>query len=166
MMVRKLWSIGFGCATCALVAGYTMGGHRIWTLPILGFAVLWYLGQRRGLKWVASVELLLFAGLAVIGIWQKLSFELMLLGMIAALATWDMESFLQRMQDVERVDQREHLEQKYLRRLLIIEVSGALLAFTAVSLTVTFSFGSALLLGLLAVVGLSRTIRFLRHESD
>jgi hypothetical protein len=35
-----------------------------------------------------------------------------------------------------------------------------------VSFTVSFSFGSALLLGLLAVVGLSRTIRYLRRESD
>ncbi len=165
-MIRKLWYIGFTCATCALVTGYAIGGYWIWTLPILGLAVLGLLGQRRGLKWAASMELLLFVGLAVIGIRQALSFGLMLLGMIAALAAWDIDHFQQRMEDVVRVDQREDMERKYLRRLLIIETSGALLAFTAVSLTVTFSFGSALLLGLLAVVGLSRTIQFLRRESD
>jgi hypothetical protein len=165
-MIRKLWYISSGCATCALVAGYAIGGYWIWILPILGLAALWLLGQRRGLKWVASVELLHFVGFAVIGIWQGLSYGLMLLGLIAALAAWDMDSFQQRMEDVKRVDRREDMERKYLRRLLVIEASGALLAFTAVSLTVTYSFGSALLLGLFAVIGLSRTIRFLRRESD
>lgn len=165
-MIRKLWYISLGCVTFALVIGYAIGGLWIWTLPILGLAVLWLVGQRRGLKWVASVDFSLFVGFAVIGIWQELSFALMLLGMIAALAAWDMDYFQQRLEDVERVSQREVLERKYLQRLLIIEVSGAILTFTAVSLTVTFSFGSALLLGLLAVIGLSRTIRFLRHESD
>jgi hypothetical protein len=165
-MIRKLWYISFGCATCALVIGYAIGGLWIWTLPILCAAILWLLGERRGLKWVASVEFPLFVGFTVVGIWQELPFGLMLLGMIAALAAWDMDNFQQRMQDVKRVDQREDLERKYLQRFLVIEASGAILAFTAVSLTVTFSFGSALLLGLLAVVGLSRTIRFLRRESD
>jgi hypothetical protein len=165
-MIRKLWYFSFGCATCALVIGYAKDGLWIWTLPILGFAVLWLEGKRRGLKWVASVEFPLFVGFAVIGIWQELSFELMLLGMIAALAAWDMDYFQQRLEDVKRVSQREDLERKYLQRLLIIEASGAILAFTAVSLTVTFGFGSALLLGLFAVIGLSRTIRFLRRESD
>lgn len=90
----------------------------------------------------------------------------MLLGIIATLAAWDIEDFHQRMEGVERVDHRETLERKYLQRLLVIEGSGALLALAAVSISVTFSFGSALLLGLLAVVGLSRTIGFLQRESD
>ena len=90
----------------------------------------------------------------------------MLLGIIAALAAWDMEDFHQRMECVERVNHKEGLERKYLQRLLIVEGSGALLAVAAVSFPVTFSFGSALLLGLLAVVGLSRAIGFLQRESD
>lgn len=165
-MTRKLWYVSLGCATCALGAGYALGDFWIWTLPILGLAALWLLGQRRGLKWITSLELLLFVGLAAIGLWQKLAPSLMLLGIIAALAAWDIENFHQRVEGVEIVDHRDDLERKYLQRLLIIEGSGALLAVAAVSLTVTFSFGSALLLGLLAVVGLSRTIGFLRRESD
>lgn len=162
-MTRKLWYVSLGCATCALVAGYAIGGFWIWTLPILGFAALWLFGQP---KWITSLELLLFVGLAAIGLWQKLAPGLMLLGILAALASWDIENFQQRVEGVERVDHRDDLERKYLQRLLIIEGSGALLAVAAMSLTVTFSFGSALLLGLLAVVGLSRTIGFLRRESD
>ena len=165
-MIRKFWYISLGCATCALVAGYAIGGLWIWTLPILGLAVLWLLGHRLGLKWISSLELLLFVGLAVIGIWQELPFGWMLLGIIAALTTWDMENFYQRMEGVERVDHRETLKRKYLQRLLIIEGSGALFAIAAVNLTVNFSFGSALLLGLLAMFSLSRTIGFLRRESD
>jgi hypothetical protein len=165
-MTRKIWYVSLGGATCALVAGYAMGGLWTWTLFILGLAALWLLGQRRGLKWVTSLELLLYIGLAAVGLWQQLTFSLMLLGIIAALAAWDIESFHQRMEGIERVDQREGLERKYLQRLLIVDGAGALLAVAAVSFTVSFSFGSALLLGLLAVVGLSRTIRYLRRESD
>jgi hypothetical protein len=165
-MTDKLWYISLGCATSALVAGYAHGGLWIWTLPIFGFAVLWLLGQRRGLNWVTSLELVLFFGLACIGSWLNLSPELMLLGVIATLAAWDLENFLRRMECAERVDQREDMEQKHLRRLLIVEGSGALLAVGALNLKVNFSFSSALLLGLIAVVGMSRTIGFLRRESD
>ncbi len=165
-MTRKLWHLSLGCATCALTAGYVIGGLWIWALPILGLAALWLFGQRRGLKWVSSLELLLFLGLATIGIWQRLTLGLMLLGIISALAAWDLESFIQRMEGAERVDHRDDLERKYLQRLVIIICSGALFAVAAIGLNVPFSFGSALLLGLLVVVGLSRTIRFMRHESD
>ena len=162
-MIRKFWYISLGCATCALVAGYAIGGLWIWTLPILGLAALWLLGQP---EWISSLELLLFVGLAVIGMWQELPFGWMLLGIIGALATWDMENFQQRMGVVESVEHRELMERKYLQRLLIIEGSGAIFTLAAVSLTVNFSFGSALLLGLLAMFGLSRTIGFMRRESN
>jgi hypothetical protein len=138
----------------------------IWTLPSLGFATLWLLGHRRGLKWIPSLGLLLFIGLTAIGLWLTLSTVLMLLGMIAALATWDLDSFLQRLEGAERVDQRNDLERRHLQRLLIVEGAGIFLAFAGLSSDVSFGFGSALLLGLLAIVGLSRTIGFLRRESD
>jgi hypothetical protein len=165
-MTRKLWYVSLGCATGALLAGYALGDLWVWALPILGFAALWLLGQRSGLKWVPSLGLLLFIGLTAIGLWLTLSAGLMLLGMIATLATWDLESFLQRMEGAERVDHRNDLERRHLRRLLMVEGLGILLTFAALSFNVSFGFGSALLLGLLAMVGLSRTIGFLRRESD
>jgi hypothetical protein len=165
-MMSRFWVISLGCATGAFMAGYAIGGLWIWTLPILGLAALWLLGQRHGLKWLSSLELSLFVGMAIYGLWLKLAPGLMLVGMVASLVVWDLESFLQRMEDAERVDQRDALEQKYLRRLLIVAGSGALLAVGGLSLDLNFSFGSALLLSLLAVVGLSWTIRFLRRESD
>jgi hypothetical protein len=165
-MIVRFWLISLGCATGALVAGYTFGGFWIWTLPILGLAALWLLGYRCELKWVTSLELLLFTGVAAIGMWLKLTPELMVLGMGASLAAWGLESFHQRMEYPDRVDQRDQLEQKYLRRMMIVVGSGTLVALFALHLDVNFNFGSALLLGLLAVAGLSRTIRFLRRESD
>ncbi|HEY43089.1 MAG TPA: DUF4175 domain-containing protein [Anaerolineae bacterium] len=165
-MTRKLWYVSLGCATSALLAGYALGESWIWALPILGFSALWLLGQRRGLKWVPSLGLLLFIGLAAIGLWLTLAPGLMLLGMIATLAAWDLENFLRRVEGAERVDHRNDLERRHLRRLLMVEGSGTLLAVAALSVDVNFGFGSALLLGLLAIVGLSRTIGFLRRESD
>ena len=166
MMTRRLWDVSLGCATSALLAGYALGDLWIWTLPILGFGLLWLLGQRRGVKWIPSLGLLLFTGAAAIGLWMMLEPGLMLLGMIATLAAWDLENFLQRVEGAERVNHRNDLERKHLRRLLVVEGSGTLLAVAALSFDVNFGFGSALLLGLLAVIGLSRTIGFLRRASD
>jgi hypothetical protein len=43
---------------------------------------------------------------------------------------------------------------------------GLLLAVVALGIKIQVGFGAAFLLGLLAVLGLSRAIRFLSRESD
>lgn len=165
-MISRLWYINLGCATAALVAGYALGGLWIWVPLILCLPILGLLGQLRGWKWTPSLEFLFFAGLAASGLWLKLAPGLMLLGMIAALTAWDLESFLQRLEEAGKIEHRDDLERKHLIRLLIVGGSSALLAVSVLSIDMNFSFGLTLLLGLLAVVGLSRTIGYLRRESN
>ena len=90
----------------------------------------------------------------------------MLFGMSAALAAWDLDYFAQRLRSVEYTTRAHDLERRHLRRLLVVEGLGLLLGAVALGVKVRFSFATACLLGLVAVLGLSQAVGFLRHESD
>ena len=153
-------------AASALALGYGLSGLWVGALPVAAVGLLWLLGQRRGWGWVASVALALLVGAAAAGLWLGLGVGWMLVGVVAALSAWDLGHFARRMAAVKRVAGARDLERRHLRRLLIVDGLGLLLAVVAHEIEVGFGFGVAFLLGLLAVVGLGRAIRFLRHESD
>jgi hypothetical protein len=93
----------------------------------------------------------------------------MLSGVVAALAAWDLNPFVQRLRSVDGVgaqaERRQGLERSHLRRLLLVCSLGSALAVVALGSRVKLGFGAAFWLGLLAVLGLSRAIGFLRSES-
>jgi hypothetical protein len=90
----------------------------------------------------------------------------MLLGTVAALAAWDLDHFAFRLQDISRVEQRETLVTAHLQRLALVSGGGLLLGIGALLVQVRFSLGAAVLLGLLAILGLQQFLVMLRRESD
>jgi len=90
----------------------------------------------------------------------------MLVGVVAALSAWDLDHFARRLRGVERVEMRLALEWHHLRRLISVDGLGLLLAGVALAVQYKFSFDAALVLGLVAVLGLSQMISYLRRESD
>ena len=164
-MAAKLLPVSIGLAACALALGYATS--RLWTgaLFIAALGVLWLLGRRYGWGWVASVALVFFVGAAVVGLWLNLGAGWMLLGVVAALCAWDLDHFAQRLMSVGRVERERELERAHLQRLLIVSGLGFLLAAVALGINVKLNFGAVFLLALLAVLGLSRAIGFLRRES-
>jgi hypothetical protein len=120
---------------------------------------------------MASVGLVFFVGTAAGGIWQGLQAGWMLLGVVAALAAWDLHHFGQRLKSVGWDDAPAEWrrvghdpERRHFRRLLIVNGLGMLLATVAFGTKIRFNLGIAFLLGLLAIVGLSRVVGFLRRE--
>jgi hypothetical protein len=166
----KSLPISIGLTTWALALGYARSGLWAWTSLIVALGGLWLLGQWRGWGWMASVGLVFFVVAAAAGLWLNLATGWMLLGVVAALATWDLDHFVQRLRSVggdeTPAEQWRELEQRHLRRLLIVDGLGLLLALVALEIKVKLSFGIAFSLGLLAVLGLSRVIGFLRRESE
>jgi hypothetical protein len=165
-MTARLVSLSVGLATCALALGYALGGYWTWAPFIVALGPLWLLGLWRDWGWMASLGLVLFIGAAVGGFYLDLTAGWMLLGAVAALVAWDLHSFRQRLRSVGRVGGARELERRHLWRLLVVSGLGLLLAGTALGIKVKFSFAVACLLGLLAALGLNRTIGFLRRESD
>lgn len=111
-----------------------------------------------------KVAFVLFVGAAAFGLGQDLPSGWMLLGLVAALSAWDLAHFAHLLDGAEGVEQRRLLERRHLRRLLIVDGLGLLLGGAALTVQIQLGFGLVLLLGLLALLGLSRAVRFLRRE--
>jgi hypothetical protein len=156
--MRLLTLICAGLATLALALGYA--GQALWAGAGLCIAIglLWLGGQWRGADWVADPCLAGWVGLAAFGAWQGLAAGVMLLGVGAALAAWDLGHFAERLQRAGRVAQRSELTRAHLRQLAIVEMIGALLGAIALGLRLELTFGWALLLAGLAIYSLSRLI--------
>jgi len=112
------------------------------------------------------VALVVFVGTAAIGLQLRWGVGWALLGMMAALSAWNLDHFAQCLACAGQAEQARELERQHLWRLLIVDGLGFLLAALALGLQIKPDFGLACILGLLAIVGLSQTIRFLRRESD
>ena len=165
-MTARLLPITIGLATLVLAVGYAVGGEWIFSLILLAVGVLWWFGQGRDWNGLASVVLMGFVAAAAIGLWRGLPAGWMLVGVVAALSAWDLDHFARRLSSVERVEMRPALEQRHLRRLAMVDGLGLLLAGVALVVRYKFSFGVALVLGLVAVLGLSQMMGYLRRESD
>jgi hypothetical protein len=165
-MTRKVLPVSTVLATGLLAVGF--GLHDTWNraLLVLAAGALWLLGQRLGWRWVASTVLIFFVLMAILGIWLAVPGEWLLLGWVAALSAWDLEHFARNMADAGYVEDAQGLERSHLRRLLIVDGLAVLLGELALRIKVKIGFGAVFVLALLAVLGLSQAIRFLRREGD
>jgi hypothetical protein len=88
----------------SITAGYLLAGSWIILPALLGLGLLFFIARRRSIFQAASVLLVGAFALAAIGVLVQLSLTLMLVGCMAALATWDLMLFSQ---TVERAAKRE-----------------------------------------------------------
>jgi hypothetical protein len=165
-MTARLLPITIGLAAIVLAIGYAVGS--VWRVPpiLLAVGALWWIGQKRHWNLFASVALVGFVVAAALGLWVGLPAGWMLVGVVAALSAWDLDHFARRLRNVERVEMRSTLERLHLRRLVSVDSLGLLLAGMALVIQYKFSFDVALVLGLVAVLGLSQMVSYLRRESD
>ncbi len=165
-MTARLLPITIGLAAILPAMAYAVGG--VWKVSpiLLAMGALWWIGQKRRWNLVAPVALVGFVVAAAVGLWMGLPAGWMLVGVVAALSAWDLDHFAQRLRGVERVEMQPALEQLHLRRLVSANGLGLLLAGMALVVQYKFSFDVALVLGLVAVLGLSQMVSYLRRESD
>jgi len=146
-------------ATLTLAFGY--GLIPLWsgTMIVVVMGLVWLVGQLRRLGWLNDMSFALLIIAAAVGVWWSVPAGWMLAGTVAALAAWDLARFDRRLAHVEQITGERQLRRDHLQRLLL--VTGLGLGFGALALSIQFelSLGWAILLGLLAVIGLSRIIR-------
>ena len=165
-MTARLLAITIGLAAIVLAMGYAVGGARTFSPILLAMGALWWIGQRRRWNFLASVALVGFVVAAAMGLWMGLPAGWMLVGVVAALSAWDLDHFARRLRGVERVEMRLALERFHILRLVSVDSLGLLLAWVALAVQYKLSFDVALVLGLVAVLGLSQMVSYLRRESD
>jgi len=153
-------------AAGALALGYGLNGSWSIVIVIAVPGVLWLLGQWRGWGWTASVGLVCFVVIAAVGLGMRLWDGWMLAGVVGALSAWDLDHFARRLRGPGKVEGAHALERRHLQRLLIVDGAGLLLGAVALRARIELGFGAALLLGVLATLGLTRAIGFMRRQSD
>lgn len=153
-----------GLAAGAIALGYEGGGYRRGTVFALAVGFLWLLSTRRDRAGMASWGLVSLVGAAAFGLWLGLEAGWMVFGVVAALSAWDLDHFARRLGQAGQVEKMRRLEAVHLRRLAVVDGVALLTATVALGIRVELGFGMALLLGGLAILGLSQMIGSLRHE--
>ncbi|MBN1922221.1 MAG: hypothetical protein JW892_13320 [Anaerolineae bacterium] len=151
----------FGGAAVLAVGAPAIGAalQGVWILA-LGFGVLglFWIGfslryRLMGLAFALCIAGIAFAAVLDVGIgW-------LLVGIMAALAAWDLEAFGARMAGVARIEHEHALVRDHLRQLGLVCGAGLLLATLASLVRIRLSFGVALVLASIAVLGLGYVLR-------
>ena len=165
-MTTLLLFTSLGVAAAALGLGYWLVGAWLGTFVAVAAGLFQLFGKWRDWRWAGSVAFILFAGTAAMGVRLGAEASWMLLGVVAAIATWDLDHFYLRLEFAPSDEVARNLERHHLLRLLIVVVLGLALGAAALNIRASFGFGTAVVLGLLAILGLSRAVSFSRRESD
>ncbi len=165
-MTLTLYRASVGLAVFSLALGYALSDLWAGVVAVLAAGGLWLLGHRRSLPWTSSLCLVVqtvAAAVAVLyGVWGGWP----VISLVAALVAWDLDEFAQRMRAAERVDDAPGQERRHIQRVLVVAGIGGLLAIVGLVLQVRLSFGLALLLAALAMLGLSLIIGIMRRAGD
>jgi hypothetical protein len=152
------------CSSILLAAGFWLGGYvqialALAILPIIGLFSLW-----RGWGWILSILLTVFTGLAIAGFYLEVDPAWLIFGTLAALVAWDQEHLFRRIKSAGRIDSQSMLIRKHWIRLGWVCLACLVLVGLTFLIQVEFTFGLAVFLALLAVIGLSQGIAFLRRS--
>ena len=154
-------------SVAALAAGMLLGG---WTIPAaagLAIGALWFYSVSRGSRGVETMFLILMELLTAAGFyWFNISPVLAVLASAGALGAWDLDFFLQRMRQGDRIDQERWLGWTHIKRLLLAEGVGLAIALPAITVHPEVPLWLDLLLIFLGVIGISQLIRFVRSQTE
>ena len=178
----RIMTISTLVATAALALGYGLNDQLLGILIFIALGLLWLVGQRYAAQVSAGLGLLGFTTGALLGAFYGVANGWVLVGITAALVAWDLHHFIQHARVAEptdadnteaniaytnfRSENMRALERAHLQRLALVSGTGLLLGGLALTIRLTLGFGVVLALGLVAIFGLSRLIRYLRQESD
>lgn len=176
-MIRQASLAARGLAAASLAAGCLLASSRLAAAPVAALAALALIlaalppslpgrGQR---PWAAPLTLVGFAGLAAGGLLLGLGTGWMLLAVVAALCAWDLEHLDKRLSHPAYAGSeagRRAVEKVHRGRLLAVTALGLLLGSVGLFAQVRLTFLPALLLSLLALLGLSWVVSFFRAWGD
>jgi hypothetical protein len=165
-MTTALSWVSAGLSAFFLALGFASSGLWAGTAGVLAVGALWLLGHLRALRWTSSAAFAMQAIAAAVAVWMDVWAGWPLLGLVAALITWDLDQFAGRMRAAGRVDDGPGLERLHIQRLSIVAGIGCLLAAVGLVARVRLSFGLALFLAAAAMLGLSLVIGTMRRAGD
>ncbi len=150
----------------SLALSFARIGQSALAISLGLFGLLWLYSAWRRLTWISTLGIFLSLGLAAFGLWSDLSSGWMLAGALGGLMSWDLADFIRRLWSTPDTKEKRNLERRHLARLTIVAVFGLILASIVMVVRLEFSFEWVVLLTLVAMLGISQMIAWLRRRGD
>ncbi len=152
--------------TAALAWGYSAAGLNAPARWLVAAGIVWLLAQWRRVHWIGSIVLLAFVAAAALGLWIGLPISLMTLGAVGGLLGWDMADFTRRLHFASPTDDVRGMELRHMARVAIVSALGLAIAALTAIVHVKIPFELAVLLVLLAAIGLTRLVAWLQRGNE
>jgi hypothetical protein len=154
--------IGFG----SLAWSYLQVDHEYIALFLSLYGALWILAKWKNWNWFSTGGIFLTLGFAAYGLWIDLSTGWMLAGALGGLMAWDLADFMSRMRSAPKSENMDNLQKRHLARLTIVAVLGLVLASIAMAVRMEFTFEWLAVLALVAILGISQVVTWLRKGGN
>lgn len=141
-------------------------GHISIVRWILLVGLLWLVAEIRRWRWLGSLGLPVCIILAGLGLWMDLSLGWMLAGALGALIAWDLADFMRRAEHASPEDDVPALTRRHLLRLMIITAIGFALSMVGMIARLEFSFEWTAFLALLAALGVTQLVGWMRRDQS
>ncbi len=153
-------------ALCTLSFGVAFLVHGSLAFAVLNFSLgaFWAISHWREWSWGGLLSFGLFCLMIAFGVWRGVGVLWLLVGIAATIVAWDMARWIAQAKRAGRIIGGDKLIRHHLLRLGGVLVIGLGLSTLALNLKLAFTFGWALILGLLMILALSRVISFLREQ--
>jgi hypothetical protein len=159
-----LFSIGLGIGSLAW--GYEQAGLGQFSRWIIFFGVAWLLAVWQRWRWFAHVGLVFDFLVAALGLWiLNFSPGWMFAGAIGGLLAWDLTDFQYRQRFAASDGERRAVEIQHLYRISVLALIGFGFASLAMILKFQFNFEWALLLAIVATLGITQLVAWFRKRS-
>jgi hypothetical protein len=151
--------------TGSLAWGYLQVGLPQFARWIVLFGAVWMIAIWQRWRWFATIGLVFNFLVAALGLWF-LDFPpgWMFAGAIGGLLAWDLTYFRYRQRYVSSEEERHAMEGRHLVRVAVLALLGFLFASLAMAVKLEFNFEWALLLAVVAILGITQLVRWFRKR--
>jgi hypothetical protein len=162
-LLGLIFSVVMGVGSLAW--GYLQVGLPQFARWILIFGAAWLIAIWQRWRWFATIGLIFNFLAAAFGLWF-LNFPpgWMFAGAIGGLLAWDLTYFQYRLQFVASDEERHAMEGRHLVRVSVLALLGFLLSTLAMAVKLQFNFQWALLLAIVATLGITQLVTWLRKR--
>jgi asparagine N-glycosylation enzyme membrane subunit Stt3 len=138
--------------------------------PTAGFSLIagvaWLALEIRQKESLPTVFFLLFLALVVLGALNHLPLPLMLAGLCANLAAWDLSRFAARIREGVEDEPKRILESKHIQKLLITTGAGFAVALPPAFASLSLNFLTLVVVMLVVMLMLRASLLYLRQDDN
>ena len=157
---------GVAITAVLLMIGAIIANRWIGVPAVVAVAAMWGWAIYRQTVWLNTIAFVLLLLLTAILLFLGVGAIWGILAATTAVGTWNLVHFYDQLAQAPYTVGERQMVTLYHRRLLLVAVASAAIAIMATTVRLQFGFTVALTLSLLAILGFSGAIAFLRRESD